>query len=216
MDIRSDLKEEIVGGCHMFWQKRLSPGRDAGDLSLRDPETGNIYICPMGTPEYPMANWGSIIRDEVVVLNAKGERIDSDGRSETIETPMHLAIYAARPECNAIVHSHGEWSGAFAASGRNVPAVLVESAFIGGEVVCAEYGKVGSVKLASNMVSALGDKKKAALLRNHGAVALGKDLQEAFIVSDFLEKQAMVAIRANSLGRLLEIDINDIRDESRL
>lgn len=216
MDIKRDLKEEIVEGCRLFWAKRLSPGRDAGDLSLRDSETGNIYICPMATPEYPLANWGELSWEAVVVLNGSGERIDSDGRRETIETPMHLAIYAARPECNAIVHSHGEWSGAFAAGGKNVPAVLVESAFIGGEVVCAEYGKVGSDKLAVNVVSALGERKKAALLRNHGAVSLGRDLQEAFIVSDFLEKQAMVAIRANSLGRLLEIDINDIRDESRL
>lgn len=216
MDVKDELKDQLVEGCKIFWEKRLSPGRDAGDLSVRDCETGNIYICPMATADHPIANWGEISRHEIVVLNGNGDVIDSDGLSETVEAPMHMAIYGARPECNAIVHSHGEWSGAFAASGRNIPAVLVESAFIGGEVVCAEYGKVGSGKLARNMVSALGERKKAALLRNHGAVALGKNLREAFTVSDFLEKQAMVVIRANSLGRLLEIDIDDIRDESRL
>lgn len=216
MDIRDQFKDSVVEGCKLFWSKRLSPGRDAGDLSVRDYQTGYIYICPMGTAEYPIANWGEVDRSKIVVLDSAGKRIDSDGRSETIETPMHLAIYAARPECNAIVHSHGEWSGAFAACGVNVPAVLVESAFIGGEVVCAEYGKVGSAKLAKNMVKALGPKKKAALLQNHGAVALGVDLREAFIVSDFLEKQAMVAIRAMSIGSIIKVDVNDIVDESRL
>lgn len=214
MGTRQDLKDEIVAGCQLFWEKEYSPGRDAGDLSLRDKETGYIYICPMATSERPILHWGSVARDAVVVLNASGERIDSQGWSETIETPMHLAIYAARPDCNAIVHSHAVWSCAFAATGRNIPAVLVESAFIGGEIVCAEYGKVGSRTLAQNVVSALGERKKAALLRNHGAVAIGSDLQEAFVASDFLEKQAKVVALAVGLGSLAEIDIEHIRDES--
>jgi ribulose-5-phosphate 4-epimerase/fuculose-1-phosphate aldolase len=216
VSLNDEFIDQVVEGCKLFWQKRLTPGRDAGDLSVRDSDTGNVYICPMATSDHPIANWGEITRDDVVVLNRDFEVIDSHGMSETIEAPMHMAIYAARPECNAIVHSHAEWSCAFAACGQNVPAVLVESAFIGGEVICAEYGKVGSAALARNIVSSLGEKKKAALLRSHGAVAIGKDLEEAFIVSDFLEKQAMVVVRASSIGSVVEIDINDIRDETRL
>ena len=213
---KEHLKDEVVEGCRLFWEKGYSPGRDAGDLSLRDAETGNIYICPMATAEYSIVNWGAVTRDEIVVLNDSGELIDSRGPVETIEAPMHLAIYEARPECNAIVHSHAEWSCAFAATGRSIPAVLVESAFIGGEVLCATYGRVGSAELAGNVVAALGERKKAALLRNHGAVALGANLAEAFTVSDFLEKQARVVIWATGLGDLLEVDIDHIRDESRL
>jgi L-fuculose-phosphate aldolase len=214
--IKQYLKAEVAAGCKTFWEKRLSPGRDAGDLSLRDPETGLIYICPMATADYPIDNWGEVTADDIVVVDINGRKVDDSPIHATIEAPMHLYIYRSRPACNAIVHSHGEWSCAFAATGKNIPAILVESAFLGGEIVCAEYGKVGSSLLAENIVRALGTDKKAALMRNHGAVALGKDLKEAFIVSDFLEKQAMVAVRAASLGGLIPVDINDIKDESNL
>ncbi len=214
--IKRHLKEELSLGCKLFWEKRLSPGRDAGDISLRDPETGYIYICPMATADYPIDNWGEVTAADVVVIDIDGKKIEASPIHATIEAPMHLYIYRSRPQCNAIVHSHGEWTCAFAATGQNIPAVLVESAYLGGEIVCAEYGKVGSLDLAENIKKALGTQKKAALMRNHGAVALGKDLKEAFIVSDFIEKQAMVVIRAKSLGALIPIDVNDIKDESNL
>lgn len=214
--IKQQLKEELAAGCRLFWEKRLSPGRDAGDISLRDPETGCIYICPMATAEYPIDNWGKVTAADIVVIDINGKKLDDSPIHATIEAPMHLYIYRSRPNCHAIVHSHGEWSCAFAATGQNIPAILVESAYLGGEIVCAQYGKVGSLQLAENIVAALGTAKKAALMRNHGAVALGKDLKEAFIVSDFLEKQAMVAIRAKSLGRLITVNVDDIKDESNL
>ena len=91
----------------------------------------------------------------------------------------------------------------------------IEAAFIGGEVVCAEYGKVGSQLLADNIVRALGDKKKAALLRNHGAVAIGKTMREAFTVSDYMEKIAKVAMYAKAMGsRPVSLDVEDIKDEN--
>jgi L-fuculose-phosphate aldolase len=214
--IKQILKEQLAAGCKTFWGKRLSPGRDAGDISLRDPETGLIYICPMATADYPIDNWGEVTAADIVVIDINGKKFDDSPIHATIEAPMHLYIYRNRPECNAIVHSHGEWTCAFAATGKNIPAVLVESAFIGGEIVCAEYGKVGSTLLAKNIVKALANNKKAAIMRNHGAVALGRDLKEAFVVSDFLEKQARVVIRARSLGEIIPVDVNDIKDESNL
>ena len=103
----------------------------------------------------------------------------------------------------------------FAAVGENIPPCLIEAAFIGGEVVCAEYGKVGSQLLADNIVRALGDKKKAALLRNHGAVAIGKTMREAFTVSDYMEKIAKVAMYAKAMGsRPVSLDVEDIKDEN--
>lgn len=214
--VKQYLKEEVANGCKLFWEKSLSPGCDAGDISLSDPETGYIYICPMATADYPIDNWGEVTADDIVVIDINGKKIEDSPIHATIEAPMHLYIYRNRPECNAIVHSHGEWTCAFAATGQNIPAVLVESGFIGGEIICAEYGKVGSLLLAENILEALGNTKKAALMRNHGAVALGRDLKEAFIVSDFLEKQARIVIRAKTLGELIPVDINDIKDESNL
>ena len=128
---------------------------------------------------------------------------------------MHLAIYRARPDVNAIVHSHAIWSSAFAVTGKNIPLILAEQSLrLGGEVVCAAYGKVGSEEIAKNIVAALGKHKMAALMQNHGAVALGVTLEEAFIASDFLEKGAQVAILGGTLGPLIVRKPDEILDES--
>ena len=213
--INPELKIEVAKACKLFWDKGLTTGNDGGDLSLRDPETGYIYICPMATDRHVIPNWGAVSPTDVIVTDIEGNLMEPNWMRQTIECKMHYEIYKARPEVNAIVHSHAVYSTAFASAGKNVPACIVEAAFLGGEVVCAEYGKIGSQLLADNILAALGEKKKAALLRCHGAVLLGKTMREAFTASDYLEKLAKVAILTRAMGyEPLEVDVNDLRDET--
>ncbi len=216
MKIKHGLKEEVAAATRVFWEKGLTPGRDAGDISLRDVETGLIYICPRPKPPVlRIPNWGMIKAEHMVVITLDGTVVDDSGLLPTVEAPMHLAIYRARPDVNAIVHSHAIWSSAFAVTGKNIPLILAEQSLrLGGEVVCAAYGKVGSQELANNIVTALGKHKMAALMQNHGAVALGVTLEEAFIASDFLEKGAQVAILGAGLGQLIVRTPDEILDDS--
>ena len=214
-NIKVELKVEVAKLCHLFWEKHLTTGNDGGDISLRDPETGYIYICPRANERHVVPNWGMVSPQDIVVVDIEGNVLEDTWMLPTVEASMHYKIYKARPEINAIVHSHAVFSSVFAAVGENIPPCLIEAAFIGGEVVCAEYGKVGSQLLADNIVRALGDKKKAALLRNHGAVAIGKTMREAFTVSDYMEKIAMVAMYAKAMGsRPVSLDVEDIKDEN--
>jgi L-fuculose-phosphate aldolase len=216
MTSKQELKEEVARATRLFFEKGLTPGRDAGDTSLRDVESGLVYICPRPKPNVlRIPNWGMIKAEHIVVLDLDGKVVDDSGIRATVEAPMHLAIYRARPDVNAIVHSHAVWSSAFAVTGKNVPLILAEQSLrLGGEVVCAPYGKVGSAELARNIVAALGKKKMAALMQNHGAVAVGPTMEEAFIASDFLEKGAQVAILGASLGPLITRTPDEILDES--
>ena len=216
MKIKQELKEEVAAATRLFWEKGLSPGSDAGDTSLRDVETGLIYICQRPKPNVlRIPNWGMIKADHIVAINPDGKVVDDSGLLPTVEAPMHLAIFKARPGVNAIVHSHAVWSSAFAATGKNIPAILAEqSLHLGGEVICAAYGKVGSEELARNIVAALGKTKMAALMQNHGAVALGVNFEEAFISSDFLEKGAQVALLGGLLGPLIALKPGEILDKS--
>ncbi|NJD02913.1 MAG: class II aldolase/adducin family protein [Ruminiclostridium sp.] len=199
--VKQQLKEEVARSARLFWEKGLSPGNDSGDTSLRDAETGYIYICPRPNSKLKIPNWGVTKAEDIVVINRSGDIMEDTDILPTVEAPMHLHIYRSRPEINAIVHSHAVWSSAFAAAGKNMPSVLDEQYYVfGGEVVCAEYGAVGSEKLAENIVFALGADRMAALMRNHGAVCIGKDLEEAFIVSDFLEKCAQSILFASLIG----------------
>jgi L-fuculose-phosphate aldolase len=214
-EINWELKIEVAKAANLFWEKKLTTGNDGGDVSLRDPASGLVYICPSATPGHVIPNWGTLAPAEVVVTDLAGKAQEETWMIPTVEDKLHYEIYKARPEVNAIVHSHALYSSVFAAAGLSIPACTVEAAFLGGEVICAEYAKIGSQALADYIVRALGPKKKAALLRNHGAVCLGRHFREAFTVSDYLEKLAHIAILARSMGaEPLLVDVADLRDES--
>lgn len=215
--IKVELKERVAKAAHLFWEKELTPGQDSGDVSLRDPQTNLVYICPRPNETLKIPNWGVITANDIVVIDIDGNLQESNGILATVEAPMHLFIYKARPDVYAIVHSHAEWSSVFAVTGKNIPLVLAEqSLFLGGEIICAEYGKVGSKEIAENIVKALGKDKQCALMRNHGAVSVGATMEDAFLNSDFLEKGAKTTLFGALLGGLIAVDPDDILDESLL
>lgn len=215
--IKNYLKEEVARATRLFWEKGLTPGLDSGDTSLKDADAGLIYICPRPSDTLRIPNWGVIKAEDIVVINLDGETVEDTSILPTVEAPMHVEIYKARPDVNVIVHSHAVWSSAFAIAGRSIPLTLAEQAlFLGGEVVCAEYGKVASMELARNVVKALGKDKMAAIMRNHGAVCVGRDFGEAFAVCDFLEKGAQTTILGSLLGKLISLNPDEILDDSLL
>jgi L-ribulose-5-phosphate 4-epimerase len=205
--IKQKLKHDVAQAAVMLWKKGLSIGRDAGDTSFRDPKDQLIYICPRPTDTMIIKNWGAIKGEHMVVITLKGEIVDGGDILPTLEAPMHLSIYRARPEINAIVHTHAVWSTIFAITGKNIPLIDAEmDAFLGGEVICAEYAEVGTEELGQNVVAALGKNKFAAIIQNHGAVCVGTDFDNAFNASDFLEKSAQTVVFGNLMGGVIARD----------
>ena len=133
------------------------------------------------------------------MADMKGNTIDSK-RKPSIEHALHRTIYRHRPDVGAVIHTHPQYSTAFAIARKDIPAVSEELIQIIGEgVKCAEYALPGTEELAANVVSALGN-NNAALLANHGAVCVGGDLSDAFKVAEVLEKSAKTIIMATILG----------------
>ncbi|NBI09798.1 class II aldolase/adducin family protein [Colidextribacter sp. OB.20] len=165
-----------------------------GNVTVRDPETGYVYLSPSGMP------YKTLVEDDIVVVRLDGSRVEGE-RKPTIETEMHLAIYRARPECNAVIHTHPVYSTAFSAMGEDIPLLLDEAAQVLGDTVrTTSYALPGSQELADECVKALGDKAMACLLRSHGAVCLGRDLEQAFGNSTVLEATAKVYSIIRSMG----------------
>ena len=166
-------KREVINGGIRMLEEGITIGT-WGNVTIRDPETGYVYLSPSGMP------YKTLTEDDIVVVLLDGSRVEGTRRS-TIETEMHLAIYRARPECNAIIHTHPIYSTAFSAMGEDIPLMLDEAAQVLGDTVrTADYALPGTQELADNCVKALGDKAMACLLKSHGAVCLGKDLEQAF------------------------------------
>lgn len=214
MKVKFEYKEMLANTGRAFYEKHFSPGFDSGDMSLRDMETGLIYVYPNVSEKKTFNNWSELKPEDIAVVDIDGNYYETDNEA-TVELPMHLAIYKARPETQVILHSHPLWSSIYACCGKDIPLSLAEQAiFLGGRVLCAEYGPIGSKLLADNVVKALGTDKNAALLKNHGSVVIGKSINNVLTLSDFLEHGAQVAIFGQLLGGALEVERKDIFDPS--
>ena len=165
-----------------------------GNVTVRDPETGYVYLSPSGMP------YRTLVEDDIVVVRLDGTRVEGE-RKPTIETELHLAIFRARPECNAVIHTHPIYSTAFSAMGEDIPLLLDEAAQVLGDTArTTAYALPGSQELADECVKALGDRAMACLLKSHGAVCLGKDLEQAFGNSTVLEATAQIYSVIRSMG----------------
>ncbi len=168
----------------------------AGNVSQRFHEPGGrdlVAITPSGR------RYDSMTAGDIVVLDLDG-RCAAGDLAPSIEAPMHLASYRARKNAGAVVHTHSVHASIVAVTCQEIPALLDDqAAFLGGEIKVAEYAIPGSQQLAQNAVAGLGP-RNAVLLANHGALAVGRDLEEAFDHCQLLEKTAKVYALARMLG----------------
>lgn len=181
-----------------------------GNISCRDPETGLIYLTPSGM------NYDTVTEDDIIVVDLEGNRVRGE-RKPTIEAGMHLAIYRARPDVNAIIHTHPLYSMVYACQGAEIPIFMDGAAqTLGDTVRVSTYALPGSPEMAENVVEALGDKAMSCLVRSHGAVCVGADMKAAFKVCTILEMAAHIYQMIQATGReplpLRQEDIEAMQD----
>jgi L-fuculose-phosphate aldolase len=169
----------------------------AGNLSIRLGD--RVLITPSGIP------YDETGPEHVCVLDLDGEVLEASGPASS-ETPMHLTIYR-HTKARAVVHTHAPFSTALSTVIDELPPVHYALAGLGGPIRVAPYATFGSGDLARNMLEAL-EGRSAALLGNHGTIAYGRDLPQAYLRTQTLEWVAEVYWRAKTFGepRLLPVE----------
>src|SRR5215469_4991566 len=160
-------REAIVTTCQELSRTGLVVGT-AGNVSVRAGDLDLVAVTPSGV------RCSELTSQLVGVHRLDGTAVDAP-LAPTSELPLHLAIYAARPEVGAIVHTHSPAATALSTLVDEVPAVHYYVAMFGGPVVVAPYATYGTEALAGHAVDALRG-RTACLLGNHGAVTVGPDL----------------------------------------
>ena len=141
----------------------------SGNLSARHGDL--VAVTPTG------GVIGELTAEQMTVIRLEdGEVVDGE-LAPTSEVPMHLAIYRAS-FANAIAHTHATTSTAIGLVADEIPLVHYAMLGLGGAVRVADYACYGTDKLAENVVAAL-EFKQAALMRNHGSIAVGATLAKA-------------------------------------
>jgi len=162
----------------------------SGNASMRDG--GGFIITPSGVTIERLHD-GAMVK-----MTLEGE--SEAGKKPSSEWRFHRDIYVARPEVNAIVHTHSMFATTVACLRRNIPAFHYMIAVAGGnDIRCAPYALFGSQALSDAALSALAN-RKACLLANHGMIALGRDLEDALGVAVEVENLAEQYWRLLQLG----------------
>jgi L-fuculose-phosphate aldolase len=182
-------REAIVTTCQELSRAGLVVGT-AGNVSVRQGDL--VAVTPSGV------RYATLTPDLVGVHRLDGSPVEAP-LAATSELPLHLAVYAARPEAGAVVHTHSPAATALSALVDEVPAVHYYTELFGGPVRVARYATYGTDELARNVVHALRE-RTACLMGNHGAVAVGADLASAHEKSEYLEWLCDVYLRAVSAG----------------
>jgi ribulose-5-phosphate 4-epimerase/fuculose-1-phosphate aldolase len=167
----------------------------SGNVSRRiSTPTGDLFAVTAS--RVPYHRFGI---EDVLVVDAEIDPVVGDGVPSS-ESLAHMAVYGARPDVGAVIHTHSVYASAFAVAGQPIPCVLDEQVVaIGGAVSVAAYGASASQQLAANAVAALGE-RAAVLLRHHGVLGVGRDLEEAVAVVDLVERVAKVRLLSVQLG----------------
>jgi len=157
----------------------------SGNVSARDGE--RLLITPSALPYEQMTE------DDLVALGRDGA-IVAGRREPSSEWRVHVAVYAARPDAGALVHTHSEHATAW--SELDEPL---------GDIQCAPHAPAGSDEIARSAVAALGD-RSAVLLGSHGVLAVGPTPAAALDLCVTLERAARDSVSQRTQGQALERD----------
>ncbi|MEW6173369.1 MAG: class II aldolase/adducin family protein [Bacillota bacterium] len=164
-----------------------------GNVSYRIFHEDLAVITPSGIP------YDSLQPRDIVVIDLEGNVVEGERKPST-ESELHTAIYRARPDIFAIMHTHSVFATAMAVARMPIPPMVEDLAqLLGGEVPVAKYAPTGSRELAEAAVAALG-RGNAVLLANHGMVGAGTTIDEAFNICQIVEKAAKIYLWASLVG----------------
>lgn len=179
-----------------------------GNVSIFNREQGLVALSPSSM------HYSDITPEDVVVLDLDGKVVEGTRRPST-ELGMHLIVYSHRPDVNGVVHTHSLYATAVACMGWDMVPVHYMLAMAGQVVKCSKYATYGTQELAEYALEALGG-RGACLLGNHGLLAVGATVDQAFSTAEHLEYVAKLTCITKSLGHpniLTDEQIHTVMDK---
>ncbi|AGO60236.1 MULTISPECIES: class II aldolase/adducin family protein [Ferroplasma] len=198
----SEEREIVLNACREMVSSNLTVG-SWGNISLRAKD-GNIVITPSGT------NYNKSNAEDMVITDIDGKVIDGKLKPSS-ERLMHYEIYKNRADVMAIVHTHSIYSSVLAVTGDGIPPVTEDTAMLlGNRVNVSRYALTGTMELARYVVEGL-ELNNATIMKNHGAVSVGTDMERAIIASQVLEKSARIFVTAKMIGEVNILPPEDVK-----
>ena len=189
-----EAKKLIVEAARQLTRKGYLSAT-GGNLSIRIPGQDALAITPSNYDYLKM------VPDDICILDLSLKPLEGK-RKPSVESGFHAAIYRARPDVNAVIHTHQVYPSTLAIINKPIPALFDEQAcFLGRWVGIIPYAPSGTGMLMKKVARQVKDHNNAYLMANHGALVLGTDLERAIHNVDVLEKCALSYLLALCAGQ---------------
>jgi ribulose-5-phosphate 4-epimerase/fuculose-1-phosphate aldolase len=184
----------IVQSCQDLLQKGYLMAT-GGNVSVRLPAKNTFAITPSNFDYQKMTPL------DVCVLDLQLNQLEGQLKP-SVESGMHAAIYQARADVNAVIHTHQVYASALTLIKAPIPALFDEQArFLGRQVNIIPYAPSGTSFLKSMIARHVRDHNNAYMLQNHGALVFGHDMERAIHNVEILEKCSLAYLLALTSGR---------------
>lgn len=197
------LKKKLVEICHKVYVKGFVAAYD-GNISSRT-ENNTVLITKSGICK------GNVTVNDIIEIDLNGKIISGKGKIST-EHKIHLYAYQKRKEVNAVVHCHPVYATVFALIGEGLEKhYLPELLLTIGKVPLCKYATPSTKQVPESLEPYI-NYSWAMLLQNHGAVTLGKTLDDAYFKMEKLEHAAKITLLARLIGKPKELSKKNINE----
>jgi L-fuculose-phosphate aldolase len=197
------IKEQLCEIGRKIWLKGFCAGNE-GNHSYRLSEN-RILCTPTGISK------GNLKPDDICVVDKDGKQIGGK-RKRTSEFLMHAAIYNARPDVRAVIHSHPPHATAFAVAGGDLPTCIhPEAEVFLGAVKTAKYVTPGDKRLGESILPFVKD-SNTIIMQSHGVVCFDTDLEQCYYKLEIVDAYARILILAKQVGSIRPLDTDEMKE----
>jgi len=188
-------RSQLAEYSHRAFRRHLVGGT-GGNLSLRVPGTDTVLITPTGI------SLEAVQPEQNLLVDLEGEIIDSPQNLKgSKETGFHLAAYKLKPDIGGIAHVHPPYATAYSNKVQPLPLATISAQVVLKHVPCIECFAPGSAELRKAVTEGVEQNPDALciLMREHGILAMGRDLTQAYYIADLTEDTAKIAYVAATI-----------------
>lgn len=203
MTPEAELREQLAACTRIFAMQGMIGV--FGHVSVYQPETKTVFITPgMGSDK------GSLRPEDMVATDLSGKPL-AGKEGPPVEWPIHTALHGARADALAVAHLHTPHATLFAIAKREFRPVTLQGAiFADGVPLYPEAQLITTPERGASLLKVIGQ-KRAVLLRAHGIVVAGMNLQEVLYTCLVLEDDAKKTLQAATLGDVGTISAEECR-----
>lgn len=193
MEDLTQLKRDVLRIAKKAYEEKLMAGT-SGNMSVVSRDRQWMVITPSSY------DYSIMEEQDIVVTDLDGNVVEGCHKPSS-EWKMHAEIYKHLPHAGAVVHTHSPYATSFAVTHQEIPVILIEMIpFLKGKLEVSPYAEQGSAQVGLNAVPIL-KRRNACLMANHGVVAIGETLDQAYINSVYAEDTAKIYHMAKLNGQ---------------